>query len=416
MVGIVGKGVGAGVCPGLACCLELFPDGPVGLAVDLDLAGLEIDVQGRRIVDAAQVPHQHIVDKDPHIVVTGKLIGDGGAVRGAFHRAVGLLDKAGGHGDAEIVVDGRVVGGQILHLAELIEGEELSPGRCPAGVHSRRIVDDKGIGAGIVLGKVLGTVVVIIALGVDLQKIPHPGIGRLALVGQVGVEQVGQRFPVLAQDRVSVLQGVFHNAGAGVGTAGVVVDSVGLVGGVSQKPQKMPRVDALVQIGRIHIVRLKLPGDPVVKQVQGGADGRHRVGQNIVVLFPRGRLRSQNGRKRRIRRGRKGGFRLLPGNAFGPGSGYAPSPAGNQQHGRQHQRSQTSGPSFCMYARVALHLPFAYGARKPRHTGIISGGVPQFLAESVGVFRVLAGKKAGRPAGAQASGRAVGFTKGEGIF
>src|SRR5699024_5250211 len=107
VVGIVGKGGGTAVGPGYARGQELVPQGAVCLAVDQNVAGLEVDAQGGRVMDAAQVPHQHIVNEHPHIVVAGEVIGDRGAPGGAVHRAVGLLHKAGGHGQAEIVVDGR---------------------------------------------------------------------------------------------------------------------------------------------------------------------------------------------------------------------------------------------------------------------------------------------------------------------
>lgn len=85
-------------------------------------------------MDAAQVAHQHAVDKDPHVVVAGEIVGDGVAAGGL---AAVLLHELGAHMDAEKVVEGRAPGIKIRlgdqravrcdleHLVGGIEGEEL---------------------------------------------------------------------------------------------------------------------------------------------------------------------------------------------------------------------------------------------------------------------------------------------------
>ena len=101
--------------------------------VDHDIAGRKVDLQGGRVVDAAQVAHQHAVDKDPHVVVAGEIVGDGFAAGGL---AAVLLHELGAHMDAEKVVEGRAPGikirlgdqraaAQVEHLVGGIEGEEL---------------------------------------------------------------------------------------------------------------------------------------------------------------------------------------------------------------------------------------------------------------------------------------------------
>ena len=213
------------------------------------------------------------------------------------------------------MVDDRIGGGQVLDLAELIEGKELSSGRGTAGVHPGFAVQDERVGGLVVLGKIQGAVVIVVALIVDLQQVPHAGIGCLSGIGLGGIEQIVQRLAVLAQHRVAVLQQVLHNARVGPGTAGIVVDGIGLVVGSFKEPQQMPGVDALVQIGRVDIVGLKLSGDPVVEQVDGSAHRRDGIGQN-------------GGRRQRKRR------------VFGGGRGRSSGRDPQQQAGGLHPGRQ----------------------------------------------------------------------------
>ena len=280
VVGIIGKGVGSTVGPGLPCGQKFAAQGAIGLVVHQDIAGLEVDGQGGRIVDAAQVAHQHIVDEHPHVIVAGKIIGHRGAAGGTVHRAVGLLHKTGGHGGTEIVVDGRVAGVHVLDLAVDVEGEKLPQQRHGARrAHARSVVEDERIGGFVKLGKVQGAVVVIVAVLVDLQQVAHIGVGSLASVGQAGVEQVIQGLPALDQLGIPVLQGRLYHAGTGRAGAGVIVDA-GPRPCRRSELQRFACVDALVHIGRVHIVGGVAGGDPVIKQVDGGADGRNPVGNN----------------------------------------------------------------------------------------------------------------------------------------
>ena len=52
---------------------ELAPHGAIRAPVDLDGARFKIDAQRRLVVDAAEVPHQDVIHKDPYVVVSGEL-------------------------------------------------------------------------------------------------------------------------------------------------------------------------------------------------------------------------------------------------------------------------------------------------------------------------------------------------------
>ena len=60
-------------------------------------------------MDAAQVAHQHTVDKDPHVVVAGEVVGDLFGPYFVAHMAAVLLYEPGTHVQAEAVVDRRIV-------------------------------------------------------------------------------------------------------------------------------------------------------------------------------------------------------------------------------------------------------------------------------------------------------------------
>src|SRR5699024_6485085 len=98
---------------------------------------------------------------------------------------------------------GRVGGVHAAHLVVLVKGEKLpqKTGR-PARVDAGAVVQRKGVGALVKLGKVLAAVVVKVVVGVDLQKVAHVGKRQLAGVGLGGVEQVGKALAALGQLRV----------------------------------------------------------------------------------------------------------------------------------------------------------------------------------------------------------------------
>ena len=65
-------------------------------------------------MNAAQIRHQDIVDKDPDVVVPGELIRNGDLPLFIDIPAI-LLDKPGGHVHPEVVVDGGSNGGSRIH-------------------------------------------------------------------------------------------------------------------------------------------------------------------------------------------------------------------------------------------------------------------------------------------------------------
>ena len=406
VVGVVGKG-GAAARPGPPGGGEFILQRAVGLAVDGDGPGAEVDRQRRRVVDAAQVAHQHAVDEHPHVVVAGKLVRHRRAAGLALHGAVGLLHKAGGHGDAEIVVDGRVGGVHPAHLVVLVKGEKLpqNAGR-PARVDAGAVVQRKGAGALVKLGKVLAAVVVKVVVGVDLQKVAHVGKRQLAGVGQGGVEQVGKALAALGQLRVAVLQRALHHAGARCAAAGVVVDTRPPPRR-RRKLQRVPGVDALVHVGRVDVVGRGAGGDPVIEQVDGGANGRDRVLHHAGPRLRRGgrggcgRRGGWFGRfgRRLLRRGgRPGGVRLFRrGGLFRGGLRQCACGGQRQRGGRQGRRSQGGGQG---QRRQQRRAPFADCVHTVWSSSLRQGGRSSIIrAAPRGVWRVLsAGRETKKPA------------------
>ena len=303
MVGVVGQGIAA---------LDA-QQGPERLAllfaVDLDYAGRKVDLDGSRVVDAAQVRHQHPVDEDPHVVVAGKLIGD--RLRLVFiHMAAVLLDKARGHVDAEIMVERRVGGvhgihqGMISLLTDIgalrpieipfricrrcIEGEELADvAGGAAGAHARVFVQGEGIVVRIIDGIVLCAVKIVVSVFVHLQEPLRVFVARLAVRRDRRVEQICQRFAAVAASdrrvlcgaridgklRISVRQTVLHDPRPWRrGPRPLVPIAIAPIAKARAKEQRMAVVDSAgEQTGRVLVVGVTLRGDPVVEKVDGRA-------------------------------------------------------------------------------------------------------------------------------------------------
>ena len=189
-----------------------------------DFAGGEVDHAIDFAVGAAQVQHQHIVDKHPHVVVAGEGEGHGlGAYAGVDH-AVGGLAEVHLHSHAQVVVHipagfrfvvaalniltaGKLsVFQSVEHLAGGVEGEEVAnaAAACKAAVavavvgavHCGGVVEDKLTVAGhtvdvcspslLELGKIFPHVVEVVALVVDLKQALH--ILKGAFVGLVSIQ------------------------------------------------------------------------------------------------------------------------------------------------------------------------------------------------------------------------------------
>ena len=313
MVGVVGQGIALGA-----------QQGPERLAlrcaVDLDYAGRKVDLDGSRVVDAAQVRHQHPVDEDPHVVVAGKLIGDR-LCPALVHIAAVLLDKARGHVDAEIMVERRVGGVRGIHQGIMpllrrvcscfVEGEELADvAGGAAGAHARVFVQGEGVVARIIDGIVLCAVKIVVSVFVHLQEPLRVFVARLPIHRDRRVEQICQRFAAAAgSDRlvlcgaridgklwISVCQSALYDPRPWRRIPRPLVPiAIAIIAKARAKEQRMVVVDAAgEQVGRVHVVGVTLRGDPVVEQVDGRAVWRNAVDDVIGI----GRLaRGQSQRK-----------------------------------------------------------------------------------------------------------------------
>ena len=185
-------------------------------AVDLDVTGVEVDVQGRAVMDAAQISHQDAVDVDPDVIVAGKLVRHVLSLAVVDHLAIPGLGELSLHGEAKVMVQ-RAIGVAVdvllrkrapRHHAEdvprRVEGEELAVdvSASPALLDAPGVVDVKGVGLFVVGGKVLGAVVAEVAV-LGAQEAHDVVVGGLAGLG-AGVKQVGKGLGAGADLRVAV--------------------------------------------------------------------------------------------------------------------------------------------------------------------------------------------------------------------
>ena len=175
--------------------------------VDLDFSGREVDGQTGGVVYTAQVSHQHTVNEHPYIVIPGELVGYRFCTLCFIHMASILLNKPGGHVQAKVVVDGRILGVTRIHkliflifignclglIGRLVEGEKLANGRGSSGDDSRIFVQDKRIVVLIIYRVILGAVIVEISILIYLQQIFHIFIAGLTIVLYIRIKQIGQR-------------------------------------------------------------------------------------------------------------------------------------------------------------------------------------------------------------------------------
>ena len=224
--------------------LEALLDRRVGIDVlrlaaaiaDLDAARGEVDVELGGIVDTAEVAHEHIVDKDPDVVIAREGIRH--VLAGDF--AVLRLQETRGHREAKVMIE-RAVGiapdillgeraaAGIQHLIRAREREELPVhiARGTAFLNSPSVIDIERIVAGIVGGVVLLAVVDVIAV-VDLEQTGYIVMPALASRVRV-VEQVVERLAVALVGRrrdlrVAVDELPVHEV-VGLGAARPLVDA-----------------------------------------------------------------------------------------------------------------------------------------------------------------------------------------------
>ena len=198
MVGIIGKGCAGEthyvfeIKPLLTGLLPLIDD---NRAVD------KVDCYRGHIVNAAQIRHQDIVDKDPDVVVPGELIRNGDFLLFIYIPAI-LLDKPGGHVHPEVVVDGGSNGGSRIHqdiwLAfmlfffgvrrRLIKGEELPHRGGAAGNHARMVIEGEGVILFIEYSVILLAIIIVVAVFVHLEKPLDVGEARFSFTFLLGVK------------------------------------------------------------------------------------------------------------------------------------------------------------------------------------------------------------------------------------
>ena len=142
---------------------------------------------------------------------------------------------------------------------------------------------------------------------------------------------------------------------------------LGLRGGGGGELQQLARVDVLVHIRRVDVVRGKTGGDPVIKQVDGGAHGGYSVGKDVpgglcaglpctcLILHSCCFNRSFGGGGLPADRHCGALLLWLVWNGRFRQCGHPRPCAGRRQ--RQPQRAQPSDPSFSSVFRLALHLP-----------------------------------------------------------
>ena len=150
-------------------------------------------------MNAAQVGHQHAVNKNPHIVIAGEVVGHRLL---AVNSAAVFLHKAGGHGQAEVVIDSWIfrIDIRLCECAVIFckrrswihKGEKL-PGRAtPSVFNSPSIIEYKFLCFLIEPCIVFLTVVVIVTVLINLEQPANIGERQLAVVIHFRIEQIIQ--------------------------------------------------------------------------------------------------------------------------------------------------------------------------------------------------------------------------------
>ena len=116
-----------------------------------------------------------------------------------------LLDKPGRHMHAEIVIDGWVCGGRLVHQSitltivlycfgvrsGYVERKKLSHRRAAAGKHAGMCIQDKGIGVRIVGRIAFFAVIIVIAIAVHLQQSLNILIRCFPIMFNIWIKQIG---------------------------------------------------------------------------------------------------------------------------------------------------------------------------------------------------------------------------------
>ena len=172
---------------------------------DMHVAGGEVDLERRLLVNATQIAHEYAIDVHPDVVVTRELKDHILAFGGL---ATVRLDKLRGHGHAKVVVKvrasindllrGEAVAHLIKNLFSRVKGEELAQigfATRIALIYARLIVDVKGVGRGVIHGIVTVRavrVVDVIAI-LELEEAFHVVVDSLTIL-LIVIKEIGQRF------------------------------------------------------------------------------------------------------------------------------------------------------------------------------------------------------------------------------
>ena len=279
VLGVGLERVAVKVVRGLARSREQALERAFARAVHAHIARVEVDVERGGVVDAAEVSHEHVVDVDPDVVVSGELelhVARLAVVGRDARRAVlGRLDELRGHGQAKVVVEQGVAVSIRLrvgaHLACRVEREEHAR---LLELHGRLAVDLEGVRGRVVGGEVPLAVVLVVAVD-RLEKPTHAQVGLLA-GPDARVKEVGKGLGVIVGVAmvaggnlgIAVDEGVGDVAHAG-GAARPLVDAASVA---AVELELVARVDAR---DAVDVVRLVVR-DPVVEQVDRRARRRDR--------------------------------------------------------------------------------------------------------------------------------------------
>ncbi len=187
-MGFVCRGV-----PAFACVFECLRDRCGGsAAVALrpgvgDGSGGEVDAAAERLVDAAEVEHQHAVEEHPYVIVAGE----------AEHHVLIVDFAVFGHVEVGAQIHAERISVVIRIVAEWREARRGAAGRARLGTQR------KGFG-GFVVGRVLrGCVETVVALIVERQQSAvRRVVGDRRILG--ASEQVVQRTVAVGHRRISV--------------------------------------------------------------------------------------------------------------------------------------------------------------------------------------------------------------------
>ena len=161
----------------------------------------------------------------------------------------------------------------IEYLIGRIEGEKLTSilRASPRLPNAGSIVDIKCILIGVVRRVVLRTVILVVAVLVDLQQTRHTHMGYLARLGG-GIKQVAEGFsaPAVGESRVTAGKNVVHDIGARRGAARIPVEII--TGSLVLELEQVVCVDAAVAGNRQMVIGIH----PVIKQVDRRPRGRSR--------------------------------------------------------------------------------------------------------------------------------------------